>query len=102
MKENMLFEFGVTRREVTEWETVETFLGVFSSTAVSSKKAESNIRFKNKFRDHDEGSTAVYFDFQELDPEFPPDDEDALPLYRTINGEECILTDGGTYEVICD
>lgn len=96
------YEFIVSIVIETEWDRTSRVLGHFFSFASSQRKAISNIRFKNGFRDYDTLTEEVSFHFVLVEDFYSVEDEDRLPLYRTMNGEDYILTDGGTYEFICD
>lgn len=91
--------FEVTEVRVSDRTETTICLGVFSSFAPTPKKAMSNIRFRHHFRDHDEGNTEVLYLFRYLVHSRPVT---TRPTYKTIDGEDNILTDGGVYEPICD
>ena len=122
------YTLKVVRREVSEYEEHKSFVGYFDTTAVSIRQAWNNIRYSNKFCDYDSGDTSVSYhyevtDIEDIDPDVPTyqleDDfepepgedislfeeqpeEEKLPLYATIDGIDCILTDNGEYTEIFD
>lgn len=122
------YTLKVLRKDISEYKDEVTFVGIHETTAVSIRQAWNNIRFNNDFqdRDYDTYSTVYLYEvlnIEDIDPDvnvyqdeddFLPKDgeeislfeekpeEEAKPLYITVDGIDYILTDNGEYTEIYD
>lgn len=118
-KQKLRFTLRIWRIDSDEWDTTNTPIGTFETSAVSEAKAFSNICYNNGFRNYYGNYNTVEYkyellkvenldgsvynpnqdnDIDEEDMRTPsPYDDDYKPLRKVENGVPMILADNGEY-----